>query len=264
MQKLVTITDQKAVTTSLIVAEAFNKRHSDLLARFKAIECSEEFAQRNFSLGSYLDGNKQPRPMYEMTRDGFTFFVMGMTGKRAAEFKERFIAAFNEMERALLEGQGLGFDRRVEVQHSYPHLRGTANPHGLDIRYTLDLTKIVMSPTRRNLSVLERLTGIPLADILPEASETAAGPDYVARFVEECCQPIDPTRRIPFKRLYDHFRRWYTLEIDAGHFGLPSRREVGKRLRALGYDMPDPRTTSGQAFVCGLELAGQGEASLAS
>lgn len=36
--------------------------------------------------------------MYEITRDGFTILVMGFTGKRAMEFKEKYIEAFNRME----------------------------------------------------------------------------------------------------------------------------------------------------------------------
>ena len=33
-----------------------------------------------------------------MTKDGFTFLVMGFTGKKAAKFKELYIRRFNEME----------------------------------------------------------------------------------------------------------------------------------------------------------------------
>ena len=36
-----------------------------------------------------------------MTKDGFTFLVMGYTGKKAAAFKEAYIKRFNEMEAEL-------------------------------------------------------------------------------------------------------------------------------------------------------------------
>ena len=36
--------------------------------------------------------------MYEMTRDGWIFLVMGFTGVKAAKVKEQYIAAFNAME----------------------------------------------------------------------------------------------------------------------------------------------------------------------
>ena len=254
IEQLVSITDQKAVTTSLIVAEAFEKQHKDVMRAISRVECSEEFNRRNFAPISYIDDRNRPQPAYQITRDGFTFLAMGFTGKRAAEFKEKFIASFNRMEQALLEGQG---DRR-QVDVNLKHERGITNPHGLDVKYTLDLTKIAMNPTRRNLAVLERITGIPMSDIIPEPTPTSAEPDYVPRFVEACCYEVDPGHRIPFKRFYDHFRRWYALEVDAGHAGLPSKIMVGKALRRLGHDTPNPQKTGGQLFVCGLELADQG------
>lgn len=39
--------------------------------------------------------------MYYMNRDGFSLLVMGFTGKKAIEWKIKFINAFNEMEKAL-------------------------------------------------------------------------------------------------------------------------------------------------------------------
>lgn len=36
-----------------------------------------------------------------MTKDGFVFLVMGFTGKKAAAFKEAYIAEFNRMEAGL-------------------------------------------------------------------------------------------------------------------------------------------------------------------
>jgi len=39
--------------------------------------------------------------MYEMTKDGFAFLVMGFTGAKAAAFKEAYINQFNAMETEL-------------------------------------------------------------------------------------------------------------------------------------------------------------------
>ena len=51
------------------------------------------------------NGVKRELPMYLMTRDGFTFLAMGFTGKVAAQFKEAYINAFNEMEAMLRSGK---------------------------------------------------------------------------------------------------------------------------------------------------------------
>jgi len=38
---------------------------------------------------------------YQITKDGFVFLAMGFTGKKAAQFKEAYITAFNDMEAQL-------------------------------------------------------------------------------------------------------------------------------------------------------------------
>lgn len=86
-------------TTSLIVAEEFEKRHADVLRAIAALECSAGFTERNFALSDHVDSTGRSLPMYRMTRDGFMFLAMGFTGPKAAALKERFIAAFNERSR---------------------------------------------------------------------------------------------------------------------------------------------------------------------
>ncbi len=77
------------VTDSLKVSEYFGKLHKDVLRKLKDLGCSSEFNGRNFTLVHYHDPKGEIRPMYQMTKDGFMFLVMGFTGKRAAEIKER-------------------------------------------------------------------------------------------------------------------------------------------------------------------------------
>lgn len=106
--ELVTAVNGQAVTTSLRVAEYFGKAHNDVLKAIRALECSDSFREGNFSLSDYTrkNGNvTKSYPMYYMTRDGFTFLAMGFTGKVAAQFKENYINAFNQMEEILRSGQ---------------------------------------------------------------------------------------------------------------------------------------------------------------
>lgn len=106
--ELVTAVNGQAVTTSLRVAEYFGKAHNDVLKAIRALECSDSFREGNFSLSDYTrkNGNiTKSYPMYYMTRDGFTFLAMGFTGKVAAQFKENYINAFNQMEDILRSGQ---------------------------------------------------------------------------------------------------------------------------------------------------------------
>ncbi|MND21543.1 Phage regulatory protein Rha [compost metagenome] len=98
---VVRVIDGQAVTTSLDLAEYFGKNHRDVLRKIDTLDCSLDFIERNFALISYTDGLGRKKPCYQLTRDGFFFVAMGFTGRRAAEFKEAYIAAFNAMEQRL-------------------------------------------------------------------------------------------------------------------------------------------------------------------
>lgn len=99
---LVQIRDGVPMTSSLQVAQYFGKRHNDVLRDIRAIECSNDFHKRNFASLFYIreigNGAQRKFPLVYMTKDGFTFLVMGFTGKVAAKFKEDYINAFNSME----------------------------------------------------------------------------------------------------------------------------------------------------------------------
>jgi Rha family phage regulatory protein len=101
----VSIVNRHAITTSLAVAEFFGKRHAHILEKIQSLDCSPEFASANFSAQAQtvkIDNSAtRESKYYEMTKDGFTFLVMGFTGKRAAQFKEAYINRFNELETAL-------------------------------------------------------------------------------------------------------------------------------------------------------------------
>lgn len=119
---LVLIREGKAVTTSLIVAEYFGKLHKDVLRAINQLECSDIFRERNFAPSEYSrkNGNVTANyPMYYITRDGFTFLVMGFTGKVAAKFKEDYINAFNTMEETLRKNEA---NTVVELKRQFTYI----------------------------------------------------------------------------------------------------------------------------------------------
>lgn len=101
-EEFIFASDNTLKTNSLKVAEAFSKLHKHVLEKIQSLECSKEFAETNFRLSKYtVDGGKnscREETMYEMTKDGFMFLVMGFTGKKAAAVKEAYINAFNLMQ----------------------------------------------------------------------------------------------------------------------------------------------------------------------
>lgn len=104
MQLVITYHEQVS-TTSLLVAEKFEKRHDDVLKAIRNLECSEEFRARNFAASSYKTQQNRELPMTILSRDGFTMLVMSFTGPRAARFREEFIDEFNRMEAILRQGK---------------------------------------------------------------------------------------------------------------------------------------------------------------
>ena len=91
----------KEVTTSLLVAEVFGKYHKNVLRDIETLSCSEEFNRLNFGPIEYTDKMGRVQKAYEITKDGFSFLVMGYTGEKAAQFKEMFIREFNKREEML-------------------------------------------------------------------------------------------------------------------------------------------------------------------
>ena len=88
-----------AFCSSRQVAETFGKRHANVLRDVQELDCSDNFRELNFEFSSYASEQKKKLPLVYMTKDGFTFLVMGYRGKRAAAFKESYIQRFNDMER---------------------------------------------------------------------------------------------------------------------------------------------------------------------
>ena len=87
----------KPMTDSLKVAEHFGKQHAHVLRDIKELECSEEFRLSNFGESHYVNEQRKRQPKFDMTFDGFMFLVMGYRGKKAAQLKENYIKAFNQM-----------------------------------------------------------------------------------------------------------------------------------------------------------------------
>ncbi|WP_234262288.1 Rha family phage regulatory protein [Klebsiella aerogenes] len=100
----ITLSNGRAVTTSLAVAAYFSKRHDNIIQKIHSLECSSDFIALNFKAVGYTDSKGESRPAYEITRSGFMFLVMGFTGKKAAHLKESYINAFDAMEARLQTG----------------------------------------------------------------------------------------------------------------------------------------------------------------
>lgn len=136
----VTTQHGQPVTTSVEVAKYFHKRHDHVFRDIEAIWLPKsgepnsislsnsgqpnpeigKFFRSNFEKTTYQDRGKD-YPMYYLTKDGFTFLVMGYTGDKAKLFKIAYINAFNQMAATLREAE-THFSRkaRAALREKYP------------------------------------------------------------------------------------------------------------------------------------------------
>ncbi len=132
--------EEKLITTSLQVAEVFEKEHARVLRDIRELSCSEDFRNGNFAESSYINSQNKKQPMYQITKDGFVLLVMGYTGEKAMKFKEDYIKAFNKMENEL---------RRIYTERQQWQIE---RDKGVVIRHILTDTikmKIADSPHKR-------------------------------------------------------------------------------------------------------------------
>lgn len=92
------------VVSSRKVAEIFGKNHDDVLKSVRSLveglgEISEsERAKFTLIEASYKNKQNKKMPEYFMNRSTFSLLAMGFTGKKAFQWKIKYISAFDEME----------------------------------------------------------------------------------------------------------------------------------------------------------------------
>lgn len=99
---LVEINNNQVVVSSRDIAEHFEKEHKNVLRNI-----DELVAQNSATKDMFLEATREYRGQnfryFLMNRDGFSLLVMGFTGKKALEWKLKYIEAFNAMEQHLRE-----------------------------------------------------------------------------------------------------------------------------------------------------------------
>lgn len=93
-----TYSEGKVTTTSLKVAEIYDKEHKNVMAKIKSfVELIPELNGLNFKLVDYVDAKGENRPMYSMDRQGFSMLVNKFTGDKATIFTYKYTKAFERL-----------------------------------------------------------------------------------------------------------------------------------------------------------------------
>lgn len=92
------------LTNSKLVAEVFEKEHKNVMQSIRKLidgTAQNSAVHQMFSESTYLNEQNKEQPMFIMNQDGFTLLAMGFNGKKAMEFKLKYIEAFNAMKRQI-------------------------------------------------------------------------------------------------------------------------------------------------------------------
>lgn len=109
---IVEVIDGVPIVLSTNVAAVFEKRNDNIIRDIEEMlrtlpeNRESNFIETQIERPSNLGHGTIKSKAYRLTRDGFTFLVMGYTGEKAAKFKWDYIDEFNRQQ-ALLESQVL-------------------------------------------------------------------------------------------------------------------------------------------------------------
>ena len=180
MNELVYLKKDDAFTDSLTVAESFGKQHTKVI---RAIENLIVGLPKNGDTPMFIKTwykhpqNGERYAKYLMNRDGFSLLVMGFTGKKALEWKVKYINAFNSMEKIIrekstdswLETRKAGMITRkaetdiIKKLVEYAKEQGSTHADKLYVTYTKLANRIIGVDHRENATTMQ-LNNLTLAE----------------------------------------------------------------------------------------------------
>ncbi len=141
MSQLVFVQNNRAVTTSLTVAEVFDKEHKHVLRDIKELGCSEDFRRSNFGPSEYRSEQNRVMPQYILTEQGLMLLTMGYTGAKAMAMKEQYIEEFDRMREALNHSASRELTRLelIDLARESELARLEAEKHNAELSHQLRL-----------------------------------------------------------------------------------------------------------------------------
>ena len=106
----------QVLASSREIAERFGKGHKDVLESIRNLTAENSAVKNMFKSSQYINSRGRTYDEFLMNRDGFSLLAMGFTGKKALEWKLKYIAAFNEMEQRLKSGNQLTEEEKLKLQ----------------------------------------------------------------------------------------------------------------------------------------------------
>lgn len=108
--------DGRILASSREVAEKFSKQNKHVNETIRKLMAENSTVKNMFLETTYMSDRGRREIEFLMDRDGFSLLVMGFTGKKALEWKLKYIDAFNNMEETLKSGDYLSEEEKLKLQ----------------------------------------------------------------------------------------------------------------------------------------------------
>jgi anti-repressor protein len=108
--------DGKILASSRDVAEKFGKQNKHVNESIRKLMVENSTVKNMFFETDYISERGRKELEFLMDRDGFTLLAMGFTGKKALDWKLKYIAAFNKMEEEIKSGNYLSEEEKLKLQ----------------------------------------------------------------------------------------------------------------------------------------------------
>lgn len=129
--------------SSLQVSNDFGKQHKDVVRAIENLKAQNCALTKMFVESTYKAGTGKNYKSYEITRDGFSLLVMGFTGKKALEWKLKYIEAFNLMEQKL-KGTKSKYKQLEMYNYFEKKYRGEPVLSSMDVSYFTNINYSVI------------------------------------------------------------------------------------------------------------------------
>lgn len=228
MQAAVRVVDGHVVADSRDVAEAFGRRHADVLAQLRELIAKRPSIERSFSFNVakvQVGFGERDSHYYTMDRKGFVVLVGGFKGDRALDFRIAFYDAFERMEHTLArmeaEAQALAAPARPAILDDPERLRSAT-------------AFVRAAHLAKGCPVARRawdVAGLPevFSVAMPSFATQGVGDPVVAAWAEERLERVEGART-PTSWLYEDYREWTELHGHAAR----SLCGFGKQLTRMG------------------------------
>ena len=135
--------------------------------------------------------------LQDMDRDGFSLLAMGFTGKKALEWKLKYIAAFNEMEERLKAANALSEEEKLKLQLFSKDPGEVAYAHS-------KLLELATAPLIEENNLKQEVINGLTADI-----PIYEKPDIINRICKKACGGYANR----YKELYKCFKENYHIDL---------------------------------------------------